>query len=107
MIQWTFSRSLATIILHQSSIFDKIQQITKMSYSKYHLNPSKSVRMDRVFFWLAGLLLVISFGIWPMEIPRRGPANPWKTPSFPTLVLGLTQSFSEIMNMLPPEQLLI
>ena len=47
--------------------------------------------MDEVFLGLAGLLLEISLGLCPWETPRRSPARPWKTPSIPPLVLGLTQ----------------
>ena len=44
------------------------------------------------FLWLAGLLLGISLGLRPPEIPRSSPASPWKNPSIPPLLLGLTQS---------------
>ena len=47
--------------------------------------------MDGVFLWLAGLLLGISLGIRPREIPWSSPASPWKTLSIPPLLLGLTQ----------------
>ena len=47
--------------------------------------------MDRVFLGLAGLLLGISLGLGPWEIPGRSPASPWKTLSIPPLLLGLTQ----------------
>ena len=59
--------------------------------------------MDEVFLGLAELLLGISLGLAelllgispglrPWEIPRSSPASPRKTPSIPSLVLGLTQS---------------
>ena len=47
--------------------------------------------MDGVFLRLAGLLLKISLGLNPWEIPRSSPASPRKTPSIPFLLLGLTQ----------------
>ena len=59
MIQWTYSRNLATIMLLQTSIFEKNQ--------KYHQN----------------------VGLCPREIPRSSPASPRKTPSIPPLLLGL------------------
>ena len=61
-----------------------------MSYFKYNVNPSKRVGMDRVFLGLAGLLLGISPGLCPREIPRSSPASPQKTLSIPPLLLGLT-----------------
>ena len=48
--------------------------------------------MDGVFLGLAGLLLGISLGLCPQEIPRSSPASPWKTPSIHPLLLGLTHS---------------
>ena len=48
--------------------------------------------MDRVFLGLAGRLLEISLGLRPLEVPRRSPASPWKTPSIPPLLLGLTNA---------------
>jgi len=50
--------------------------------------------MDGVFLGLAGLLLGISLGLRPREIPRSSPASPRKTPSFPPLLLRLTHSIS-------------
>ena len=47
--------------------------------------------MDGVFLRLAGLLLGISLGLCPREIPSSSPASPRKTPSIPPLFLGLTQ----------------
>ena len=47
--------------------------------------------MDRVFHGLAGLLLGIFLGLRPREIPGNSPASPWKTPSLPPVLLGLTQ----------------
>ena len=47
--------------------------------------------MDGVFLGLAELLLGISLGLCPREIPQSSPASPWKTPSIPPLLLGLTQ----------------
>ena len=38
------------------------------------------------------LFLGISLGLCPREIPRSSPASPWETPSFPPLLLRLTQS---------------
>ena len=38
---------------------------------------------DGVFLGLAGLLLEVSLGLRPREIPPNSPASPWKTPSFP------------------------
>ena len=67
-----------------------------MSYFKWNVNLSKRVGMDGVFLGLLllglGLLLGISFGLCPQEIPPSSPASPWKTPSIPPLFLGLTQS---------------
>ena len=48
--------------------------------------------MDKVFLGLAGVLLGISLGLRPWEIPWSSPTSPWKTPSIPPIVLGLTQS---------------
>ena len=48
--------------------------------------------MDGVFLGLAGLLLGIFLGLCPREIPRSSPASPWKTPSIPPLLLGLTHA---------------
>ena len=56
MIQWTYFSNLATIMLLQTSIFDKLGIITKMSYFKNNVNLSKRVGMDGVFLGLAGLL---------------------------------------------------
>ena len=47
--------------------------------------------MDRVFLGLTGLLLRISLGLSPQEIPRSSPASTQKTPSIPPLLFGLTQ----------------
>ena len=47
--------------------------------------------MDGVFLGLAGMLLGISLGLRPWEIPRSSPASPRKIPSIPPLLLGLTQ----------------
>ena len=47
--------------------------------------------MDGIFLELAGLLLGISLGLRPWELPRSSPASPWKIPSIPPLLLGLTQ----------------
>ena len=47
---------------------------------------------DGVFLGLAGLLLGNSLGLRPLEIPRSSPASPQKTPSIPSLLLGLTYS---------------
>ena len=55
-----------------------------MPYFKWNVNPSKKVVMDWIF-------LRISLGFCPWEIPRSSPASPWKTPSIPPLLLGLTQ----------------
>ena len=43
-------------------------------------------------FGLAGLLLGISLGLFPREIAPSSRDSPWKTPSIPPLLLGLTQS---------------
>ena len=56
-----------------------------------NVNLSKRVGKDRVFLGLAGLLLRISIGLRPREIPRSSPASPRKTPSFPPRLLRLTQ----------------
>ena len=61
------------------------------TYYKNNVNLSKRVGKDRVFLGLAGLLLRISFGLCPREIPRSRPASPRKTLSFPPLLLRLTQ----------------
>ena len=55
------------------------------------VNLSKRVGKDGVFLRLAVLLLRISLGLRPREIPRSSPASPRKTPSFPPLLLRLTQ----------------
>ena len=62
-----------------------------MSYFKQNVNPSKRVGIDGIFLGLEGLLLGISLGLCPREIPRSNPASPRKTPSIPPLLLGLTQ----------------
>ena len=54
------------------------------------LNLSKRVRKDRVFLILPGLLLRISLGLRPREIPRSSPASPWKNPSFRPLLLPIS-----------------
>ena len=51
--------------------------------------------MDGVVLRLAGLLLGISLGLLPREIPRSSPASPRKTTSIPPLLLGLSQSVNE------------
>ena len=61
------------------------------TYWKQNVNLSKSVGKDRVFLGLAGLLLGISLGLRPREIPRSSLASPRKTPSFRPLLLRLTQ----------------
>ena len=62
------------------------------TYQKQNVNLSKRVGKDGVFLGLAGLLLGISLGLRPQEIPRSSPTSPRKTPSFPPLLLRLTQS---------------
>ena len=54
--------------------------------------------MEEVFLGLSGLLLGISLGLRPWEIPRRSPASPRKTPSIPPLILGLTQTFRNLLD---------
>ena len=61
------------------------------NYWKQNVNLSKRVRKDGVFLGLAGLLLGISLRLCPWEIPRSSPAIPWKTPSFPPILLRLLQ----------------
>ena len=61
------------------------------TYRKYNVNLSKRVGKDRVFLGLAGLLLGISLGLRPQEIPRSSPASPRKTLPFLPLLLRLTQ----------------
>ena len=51
------------------------------THDKKNVNLNKRVGKDRVFLRLAGLLLGISLGLRPREIPRSRPASPWKTPS--------------------------
>ena len=63
-----------------------------MSYFEYNVNPSKRVGMDKAFLGLAGLLLGISLGLRPREIPRSRPASPPETLFIPPLLLGLTHS---------------
>ena len=63
---------------------------------------NKRVGKDGVFLGLAGLLLGISPGLRPREIPRSSPAFPQKTPSFPPLLLRLTHS--EILASLKVKQ---
>ena len=48
--------------------------------------------MDRVSPGPAGLLLRISLGLCPREIPWSSPVGPRKTLSNPPLLFGLTQS---------------
>ena len=92
MIRWTYFSNLATVMLPQTSIIQIFRKITKIFYFKKNVNQSKRVRMDKVFLGLAGLLHEISLGLRPREIPRSIPSSPWKTPSIPPLLLGLTQS---------------
>jgi hypothetical protein len=40
-----------------------------------------------ISLWLAGLLLGISLGLCPQQIPWSSPASPWKTPSIKLLNL--------------------
>ena len=86
MIRWTYSRNLATFMLLYTSIFDQIRNITKMSYLKYNVNPSKRVGMDEVFLRLAGLLL--GFSPWALpsgnfsEQPCQRSENPVHPSSF-------------------------
>ena len=61
------------------------------TYLKQNENLSKRVGKDEVFLWMAGLLLGISLGLCPWEIPRSSPASPWKTLSFPPILLRLNQ----------------
>ena len=63
------------------------------THLKENVNMSKSARRDVVFLKLGGLLLGISLRLCPWEIPRRSPVSPRKTPSFPPLLLKLTQSW--------------
>ena len=69
-----------------------------MSYFEYNVNPSKRVWMDGVFLGLAGLLLWISLGLCPSEIPWSSPVSPRKTPSFPPLLLRLTQYIKLLLS---------
>ena len=57
-------------------------------------NLSIRVGKDGLFLGLTGLLHGISLGICPREIPWNSPASLRKTPSFPPLLLRLTQSKS-------------
>ena len=59
--------------------------------------------MDGVFLGLAGLLLGISLGFRPREIPRSIPASPRKIPSIPPLLLGITQSEDYVFIMIQKE----
>ena len=52
------------------------------TYWKWNENLSKRVGKDRVFLRLAGLLLGISLGLRPREIPQSSPSSPRTTPSF-------------------------
>ena len=55
------------------------------------MNLSKRVRKDGAFLGLAGLLLGISLRLHPWKIFWSSPAIPRKTPSFPPLLIRLTQ----------------
>ena len=46
--------------------------------------------MDRVFQGLAGLLRKISQGQSLREIPQSSPTSPWKSPSIPPILLGVS-----------------
>ena len=48
-----------------------LRRANRETYWKQNLNLSKRVGKDRVFLGLAGLLLGISLGLCPREIPRR------------------------------------
>ena len=76
--------------------FKKNKKINKMSYFKYNVNPSKRVGMDGVLLGLAGLLLGISLGLRPWEIPWSSRASPRKTPFIPPLLLGLTHDVGSL-----------
>ena len=56
--------------------------------------------MDGIFLGLAGLLLGISLGLRPWEIPRSNPAIPLKTPFIPPLIIVLTHSVYATENRL-------
>ena len=64
----------------------------KFSYWKQNVNSIKGVGKDWVFLGLASLLLGISHGLRPLEIPRPNRASLWKTLSIPPLLLGSTQT---------------
>ena len=63
-----------------------------VDFRKANTVPSVYFRRANTETGLAGLLLWISLGLRPREIPRSSPASPRKTPSIPPLLLGLTHS---------------
>ena len=73
------------------------RKANRETYQKQNVNLSKRVGKDRVFLGLAGLLLGISLGLRPREIPQSSPASPWKTPSLPPLLLRLTHYWNKNM----------
>ena len=84
MIGYTYSSYLATIMLLQRSIFEKFRTITKMSYFKQNVNPSKRVGMDAVFPW-AGRDAPRNF-LWasPSGNPSEQPCQPSENPVHPS-----------------------
>ena len=80
-----------TVEFWQEKIEGSLRRANTKSYKKKNVNLSKRVRKDRVFLGLAGLLLGISLWLCPRKIPCSSPASHWKTPSFPPLLLRLTQ----------------
>ena len=68
-----------------------ISKIQKSKTTKQNVNPSNRVGMAR-------LLLGISDGLHPQEIPWSSPASPGKTPFIPPLLLGLTQYLPILAN---------
>ena len=102
MIQQKYSRNLATIILLQTSIFEKIRNIAKMSYFEQNLNPSKRVGMDGVFLSLAGLLLgILEFRTLPSGNPSEQPCQPEENPVHPSSFTWINPLWQKPMDGTP------
>ena len=78
-------------LLKAKKIADAVWPQMYLIKGSQHPSLSKRVWKDGVFLGLAGLLIGISLWLHAREIPWSSPASPWKTLSFPPLLLRLTQ----------------
>ena len=65
-------------------------QIDLRQFSMNNTSISIPGKLSGFFLWVEGLLLWISLGLPPREVPRSSPTIPLKTLSIPPLLLGLT-----------------